>query len=441
MRGGFAKRGTYSVALRLANMGLGFILAILLARFLGVKGYGEYSFVFAIVSMLAIPAQFGLPALLVRETAKGKSLNQLAYVKSLWLWAARLGVGLSSLCSLIFFLCFIAFQYVSDWPTNNGLSLSLMVWASLLLPILGLGALRGGALRGLGLVIWGQLPEDIIRPALFSVMIVVFVLVAKFSLSPALAMMLQTLAAVCSFAFGAMILFWATPHALQKTSPARTDSVLWVRSAWPLMISASSHIVNRYADIIILGVLSTMSDAGVYRVAAQAAMLVRFGLQGLNMVVAPTAASHYASGNMKGLQFIARFTSGFSLLLALPPALIFLLYGEFFLEWIFGSGFSNAYWPLLILITGQLVNASVGPVGLFLSMCGHERVVAKTLILAVGLNVTLNILLIPLYGIMGAACATSISMSIWNLYLSRQVRETLGIETVFFLTQRSKHSR
>jgi len=87
LRGRLIRGGLGSLALKLGSTALGFLLAILLARTLGPEGYGVYAFVFAIVSLLAIPTQLGLPQLVVRETAKAQAAEQWGLMRGLWRWS------------------------------------------------------------------------------------------------------------------------------------------------------------------------------------------------------------------------------------------------------------------------------------------------------------------------------------------------------------------
>ena len=62
-------------------------------------------------------------------------------------------------------------------------------------------------------------------------------------------------------------------------------------------------------------------------------------------------------------------------------------------------------------------------------MTGHERDTATGVGIAAAVNVTLNVLLIPLWGIEGAAIATAISLMTWNILLAVWVYRRLGIYT------------
>ena len=77
MAGQIARGGIGSLTVKVANTVFGIALGIILARALGPEGYGTYAYVFALVAIMAIPAQFGLSNLVIRETAR-------AHVKEQW---------------------------------------------------------------------------------------------------------------------------------------------------------------------------------------------------------------------------------------------------------------------------------------------------------------------------------------------------------------------
>ncbi len=87
---------------------------------------------------------------------------------------------------------------------------------------------------------------------------------------------------------------------------------------------------------------------------------------------------------------------------------------------------------LAVLAIGQLINAGLGAVGFLLTMTGHERETARVLWQTTALNVVLNLALIPLFGAVGAAIASSTSLAIWNVVLARLAWRRLGLNTTAF---------
>ena len=415
-----------SFLLKISQAGFSFLTTVLLARILGAEGYGIYAYAYAFVNLFSIPAQAGLPQLVVRETARGIAEGRPGVVKGIWRWATKV-VGVIS-----FILIVVVGSIYFFFKRNKfGVKEWTFLWALLLVPFMCLGNLRGAALRGLHKVVLGQLPEFFIRPFLFLAFLCITGFFFHQKLSPPQVMAFNVLSAALSFIIGAWLLYRNVPSDMYETKPTY-EGKKWFESLIPLAFIASMWIINSQADIVILGFLKSPKDVGIYRVAVQIAMLSSFGLQAVNLVVAPRFAALYVKGEMVELQRIATRSARLALSFNFIFTIFFMLFGKFFLGLIFGSDFSIAYIPVLMLLGGQIVNSSVGSVGFLLNMTGHERQSAFGITLAVSINIILNFFLIPELGISGAAISTAISMLTWNVILWWFVRKQLGINTLAF---------
>ena len=96
-----------------------------------------------------------------------------------------------------------------------------------------------------------------------------------------------------------------------------------------------------------------------------------------------------------------------------------------------GSEFINAKYVLLILLIGKLVDSISGSVGVILQMTGHQKVFQNIVFIALILNILLNLLLIPIYGIEGAAISSTCSIIFWNISSVMYVRRKFGIWSFF----------
>lgn len=424
--GGLAQRllnaGAISLIAKFSEVILGLLLVVILARGLGAAGVGVYAFVLALVSLLAVPVRMGLPPLVVRETARGQANHDWAPVRGLWRWTHGMALLLSLLVITGIGLV-IGLGVVQDEMLRRTL-----LWGVWLIPLRALIGIRSAALRGLRHVLAGIVPDQIIRPALLVAFISVALLVPAFELSPASAMGLTVLSALLVFLLGAWLLYRARPASLVAVAPIYQPRV-WLAAAWPLALTQGFQQINRYADVLLLGMLAATADVGIYRVAAQGASLVSLGLMALNMVTAPFITRLHAQEEQYKLQKLARRTAQAALAFALLAVAVFAVLGKWLLVTLFGSEFSAAYWPLLILAMGQLLNAGFGATGLLLNMTGHERDVTRVVAVAAGMNVLLNLALIPLFGVIGAAVATSVSLVFWNIRLWFVVRWRLGIRS------------
>jgi O-antigen/teichoic acid export membrane protein len=107
--------------------------------------------------------------------------------------------------------------------------------------------------------------------------------------------------------------------------------------------------------------------------------------------------------------------------LVLPTFLIMLLFSEQILNILWGGQYTQASIALSILACGYLIDAMVGRVGSFLNSTGHTKYILYNNVAALTLNLVLNIVLIPIYGIIGAAIATATSTILTNVLMFAEV--------------------
>lgn len=412
LRARLVRGGIGSAAVKALGVGLSLAMALVLARVLGAKGYGIYSYVFALVGIMAIPAQFGLPQLVIRETARAQASGDWPALKGIWRWAGAVAAGL---LLLIVTLGGLAAWLLAD--RFGGIQIATFAWGLALVLALVLSRLRGAALKGLRHVVAGQLPDVVLRPGL----LVIFVLAVSAlglggALTPDRAMALHALAAGFAFIVGAVLLRWVWPQEAQSAEP-RFQHQAWSAATLPLGLTAGMMVINRQADILLLGVFVDPEQVGIYRIAVQGSMLVAFGLQAVNMVVAPQLTRLHNQGDHQKLQRLVTGSARVSLAVALPLTLVFALFGDGILRVVVGADYMSGSVPLAILAFGQLVNAGMGPVGLLLNMTDQEAIVTRTVALAAMVNICTNLVLIPLWGITGAAVATTATVVLWNALL------------------------
>ena len=188
----------------------------------------------------------------------------------------------------------------------------------------------------------------------------------------------------------------------------------------------SLHLINDNLDVLMLGLLADARDTGLYRGATVLSQLVVFGLGIVNFLILPDIAGMHARGDRIGLQRLVTRAARIVSLMAAVGLGILLFAGHPLLSLLFGAEFTEAYMALIILAFGQLVNAVFGPVALVLNMTGHERLTLIGVLVAVGVNVLLNLLLIPRFGMEGAACASAAALITWNVVLAIILRRRVG---------------
>jgi O-antigen/teichoic acid export membrane protein len=411
-----------SLVLQIANTGLLFFLNLLLARMLSTTAYGAYAYATAWVSVLGVPALLGLDKLLIREVAACRARSAWALLRGLLRWAN--GMVLASSLGLAILAAFIA------WTMAANLEESVLptFWLAMIsLPLLTIMRVRQASLQGLSRVVAGQLSEMLIWPGLFILLLGGAYLLLSQDLTAPWAMSLNVAASSVALLVGVRLLQKATPRAVTDAPPAY-DTTRWLRSILPLVLVSSMRVVNARIDIIMLGAMENLEAVGIFAVASRGSAFIPLVLVAVNAALGPTVARLYTIGNMKRLQRIVTRSARLVFLASIPIALCLVLFGDWFLS-LFGQEFVQGHSALAILSIGQLFNAFAGPVGLLLLMTGFEREVAVGVGVGALLNSILNTLLIPQYGLEGAALATTVSRIIWNSALVFMVYRRIGIHS------------
>jgi O-antigen/teichoic acid export membrane protein len=239
-------------------------------------------------------------------------------------------------------------------------------------------------------------------------------------LQPEAVLILAVLAAVAGWLLGEGLL--RRRMAGTPTAPPPP----WLALAAPLLLVQILHVITNRADLILLGIFREVGEVGVFNVAARLADILGMALIASNFVLAPRLAAAWTRGDMVEAQtLLTRTTRGVALASA-SLAVGLAVFGPLVLR-LYGPEFAEAFLPLLLLMGGRVVSAGFGGVGIVLVTAGEERGLLVGIAAGAGVNVLLNLLLIPPFGALGAATATAVSIVAWNVILGLMVRGRTGL--------------
>jgi O-antigen/teichoic acid export membrane protein len=417
----FIKAVTGSFGLKIANTGLLFFMSVILARYLGTEGFGQYSYAFSWTAFLAIFASLGCNKLLTKEFAIYNSQQSWGLMKGLLRW--------TNIWVLITSLFTMTIAIILTWllVANDNLSLAwVLTIAFLSLPFATLRQLRMGAMQGLKAVNVALIPEYIIMPILIIVASGLIFFFSNQELSPIMASLITLIAIIVSFLIGWQWLNQVIPSSVNNAI-FKYQTLNWRKTALPLMFLGSLHIINSKLDILMLGNLQGATSVAIYVVVVNIALLIVFIQKSIEQVLAPNIAELYAQNEIQKLQKIVSKCSRTMLLLSTIFAVI-LVFSRHLVLGIFGNEYLAGGNTLIILTVAQLINTGSGPVALLLNMTGYGNLTARTALSTVFANIVLNAILIPLFDFNGAAIATAISIIGSNLVNCIFVYQKLNIK-------------
>lgn len=196
-------------------------------------------------------------------------------------------------------------------------------------------------------------------------------------------------------------------------------------AAASLGMGALDFLVSQ-ADKILLGFYLNPALVGIYVVASTLSALIPLILQSVNQIFAPVIADLHAQARTDLLRKLFQTLTKWVFGLTLPLAFVVIAFALPLMR-IFGRGFESG-WPVLVIGTiGQVVNCAVGSVGYLLLMSGNQRRLMKVQFTMVAISLFVNVSLIPVFGIVGAALAAAainVAGNVWNLM---EVKKALDI--------------
>jgi O-antigen/teichoic acid export membrane protein len=183
--------------------------------------------------------------------------------------------------------------------------------------------------------------------------------------------------------------------------------------SYPIAISGMAMFLLMSFDIIFLKKYRDDATVAYYSVAIKIMTMLTMVILTVNITISTKISEYFAANNSIELNRVIRKSAWLNFVLTLPLGLFIGLCPEYLLHF-FGDDYVVAKDTLLILIVGQGLCSIFGSAPVYLNMTGRQSVFQQILVVAVVINFVLNRLLIPKYGMNGAAIAFVCSSFFWN---------------------------
>lgn len=419
----------WTFAIRVAAVAIEFACLLVLARVFRAHAYGTYALVMSCIAIAAVPATVGFDRLLVRELAAYRASNDWGRLKGL----LRRGMQVVLVASLVVLAALLAGTLIDVGPKHADAARALQL-AVVLVPILALARIRQATLQGFGHLVAGQLPEVIVQPAILIALAGVTAASLQLPRTAEFALTLQVIAAASALALGAALQWRYLPLQPREVAPVY-DTRHWLTAGATFMWLVCMSAILTNADTILVGALMSPADAGVYRAASQLAMFVGLPLTAISVAMAPGMAAMHATGRVDELQTQSRTAARLIFLGAAGIAGVIAIIGHMVLQAFgreFGQGFSSA----LVLSVAYLVHSAMATSGYQLLMSGHERLVAVVFSAGALINLVSLFVLVPLFGLIGAALASGISLCLVSIACALLARRLTGLNATLFSATR-----
>lgn len=387
---------------RIFGAAIAYLSQILLARWLGGYEYGIFVVVWTWVLILGAVVHLGFGNAVIRLIPEYVATGKTAHLRGLLFGSRAIGfVSATAIAGLGALGVFVFEDLLSDHYV-------LPVYLAIVcVPLFTLNEVQDGISRAFSWANLALLPTYVVRPLLI-LAFAVAIAAAGYDLDAA-GTCLAAIAATYVTAIGQLFVLNRRLRRDVEAGPRRFEPFAWLNIALPILLVDGFFVLLTGMDVIILGQLQSPDQVAVYFAAAKTLALVHF----VYYAVKTGSAHHYSkfhhSGDRGGLERFVAETVKWTFWPSLICAVFVLIIGRPLLS-LFGEGFESGYGLLFILVLGVLARAALGPVEALLTMAGYQKIAAVVYGGTLAANVALCLLLIPPFGLYGAAFAMTLSL-------------------------------
>ena len=387
---------------------IGLILAyfsrMVIARWLGASDYGLICLGFTTMTIVAGLSLVGLPAAVKRHVSFYKGKEDAARIKGAIIGALEISFPLSIIFALALF-------FSADWLSTHifhelNLTHVLRIF-SLGIPFWALTNNFVSATVGFQDLRYRVYVNELFQNT-FKLIAIVALLTSGFGVIGAawgwvLAVMGMPFLAFYFLQKKVFPIF----NTKTKAIPMKGELLSF---SWPLIFTTFAGLIMGYMDTLMLGYFSTAYSVGIYNAALPTARVLGMGSGAFALIFLPVASELYARKREQDLKGIYTTVTKWILCITLPGFLLMALFSDWIMRILFGSEFVVGAPALSILAFSFFVSSLFGLSGSLLLVYERAKFVMCSSFAAAGANFILNLLLIPIYGIKGAAIATGISV-------------------------------
>jgi O-antigen/teichoic acid export membrane protein len=415
-----------TIVLKVGSGATAFAMFSLAARSMSSNDFGDLAMWLSVAQIACVIGLFGQEMLMVRSLSEYSVANQPGYIKGILLFGN--GVGLS--LAIVACLAVTGFAWLArhDSPT--------LILAVALFMIANAAIMLGSQIaRSLVGILMGEGSRDLFW-RLLVVIVLLVALATHRGISPEEFLTLSAAALAIGLMVQVIGIWRALSEEIRRSQPV-FEVRRWMTVSVSFWLSSMLEASSQYFDVVAVYWLLDPTAAGIYFAASRLANVFAMLLSALNSFAIRRLPALYFGGARieieRSLMLMAEVSA-----ICVAIGLVIFGFGARELLGLFGTAFVTYKWTLIVLAIGTAVQTAGGPALSILQLTGHEGIYIPV----VGGNVALRLLgflvLIPLFGVLGAAIACTVSLVITTIVLNVLCRQRTGLDpSVFILLRRT----
>lgn len=411
-----AKNAGLGIGGRLFFLSVRFCTVLLVTRTIGPEQYGIFVLTVSIIAIVGALSLMGLQPAMVKFVAQYKAKRNISLVKGV----IAFGLKVSLVSSAILVIGMLLSAKVWTNEVFHKIELTPVLRVMLLgVPFASLMAVLLSALQGAKLVKYRILVQQVLMPIFRLVAIAAAFLLGYRIMGVAGAWVLTAI-----FGFIVAATFLTKKIGFLYKGPMRVDRRTILSFSLPLLFSQLFYQNINVIGILIIGAFLPADQAGIYGVAMRVIPFILIPLFSYNAIFSPIISDLFTTGKMEELASVYKTGSKWVITITLPLFSLMVFFSREIAS-VFGSGFAQSAQIIIILLIAQMVNAASGSTGFMLSMTGKSLYNLFNSAALCAVNIVLALLLVTPFGVVGVACAYSVSIvliqllqmgEVWCLY-------------------------
>lgn len=424
---GIGQKSTIIYLGKIIGLFLGFLLTTFIAKYYGPNIMGQYSLINSIIQTTAIISVFGIDQGIVKYIAKYNSTNEKENVANIILISFIVPFIISVILALIIYFLkgYIAISIFEDEEI-----VSVLDYVAIIIVLLTTKNIFGGFFKGFKKTTpYLIATEFFYKFGLLASIFILGKLMGQNIISIVISMILIYIVVDSYLIYkGLKLINLANINIISSINLSlikKNTKILLKYSKTLIFVRFILMLINKI-DKFMLAYFMTTQIVGIYSLSYFVSKLIAFPLHSTNMIMSATISELIEQKKENLLNKIYSFVTKFITIISLPIVVTTISFPNVILNF-FGEEYLEGKYVLIILVLTQFFNVLVGAVGQLLSMSGKEKILLRNNIILIFLNIILNLILIPKFGMTGAAIATSISILFVNLISLIDIKIQLNI--------------
>jgi O-antigen/teichoic acid export membrane protein len=413
-----AKQGSITFAGDVVKKLFGFLIIAVITRLVSPSVYGLFTIAVSLVLFVQTLAGLGLPKAIDYFVPQHLSDGDHASARGVIYTAGAIALVSSTLVAVALVGVRFRIAALFDEPA---LAFALLLLA-VALPFLAIYYMLLASFNAIKRLKYRVYMRDFVRTTVRLLSTAALLLAGVGLIGIVVGYVIGLFVAAC---VGVLLLWWNAPELLRGPVSAASPWPMLSYAA-PLAVAGLIYVIMGQIDYFIIGLLGSAEGVGIYRVGYMLAANMLIIFTAVSPVFKPLIAEvrHDDESVQRQYRTATRWVAG----LTLPLALTLSLGASAYLSLVFTAQYAVASLAVVILVVGYLINVTCGgPDGSLLQGLGYSRLVFLNTSLLLGTNAVVSALLVPRFGITGAALGTASALAVTGVAALSEVYLVRGI--------------